>query len=206
MRHEKPTSATYGFWILLDRLLGNGSARDRDQLNKMLSSMPPDDRQRFIQGMIDAGLKMEKNAITVERVFAKFHKGPDGQKGLTVTNRLVPEQKPLHETELAQLAALPLNGVLEIVQVGKGGMKGAKTEIRVVLIMQGPVSSPIEFPLPAEGSLTIVQTDNGWSFIPKEYPRSDKTIGISPGRPNRTDVDFDTGNGRQGSEVYSWNP
>src|SRR5262249_44109381 len=122
----------------LDRILANESARDRDGLNKRLSSMPPDQRQKYIQGLIDAALKMEKNAIIVERVFAKFHKGPDAQKGLTVNNRLAPAQKLLTDAELAQLAALPLNGTLEIGQFGKGGFKGAKTEIRVVVIMQGP--------------------------------------------------------------------
>jgi hypothetical protein len=186
----------------LDRLFGNGAAQDREWLNKRLSSMPPDERQRYIQQLIDAALKMEKDAIIVESVFAKYYQGPDDRKGLTVINRLKPAQQFLADAELAQIAELPLNGVLEIVQYGKGGMKGAKTEIRVVLVMQGPVSSPIEFALPAEGSLIIVQTDNGWALIPKEYRRSDKTITISPGRPYTTNVDVD----HAGSEVYSWSP
>ena len=59
----------------LDRLTTNLSVRDREQLNKMLSSMPPADRERFIQGMIELGLKIEKNAGILERVFAKFQKG-----------------------------------------------------------------------------------------------------------------------------------
>jgi hypothetical protein len=70
----------------LDRLLANSSQQNRDQLNKMLSSMPSEDRQKFIQGLIDAGLKVEKNAVTVERVFAKFRRGPANQKALTVKN------------------------------------------------------------------------------------------------------------------------
>src|SRR5262245_65421457 len=58
----------------LDRLLRDSTPRDRDGLNKMLSSMQPEDRQKFIQGMIEAALNIEKNAIIVERVFAKFHR------------------------------------------------------------------------------------------------------------------------------------
>jgi len=190
----------------LDRLLENSSQRERDQLNKMLSSMPSADRQKFIQGMIEFGLKIERNAITVERVFAKFHRGTENQKGLTVSNVLPSTGESLTQTELAELAELPLNGVLEIVQLGRGGVRGAKRQVRIVLIMQKPVLSPVEFALPVEGSLIIVQMDDGWVFIPKEYARSDKTIVIKPGRPNKTDVDYDDGGGRTGSEVYSWNP
>jgi len=186
----------------LDRLLGDSSPRDRDALNKMLSSMQPEDRQKFIQGMIELRLSSEKNDIIVKRVFAKFHKG--NQKGLTVTNHLSSE--PLTSSELAELAELPLNGVLEIAQLGKGGVKGAKKEVRIVLIMQKHVDSPVKFSLPDEGSLMIVQMDDGWAFIPKDYTSSDKTIVIKPGRANKTDVEWDaTGNGAYaGSEVYSW--
>jgi hypothetical protein len=71
--------------------------------------------------------------------------------------------------------------------------------------MQKPVLSPVEFALPAEGRLSIVQMDDGWVFIPKAYARSDNKIVIKPGRrPNKTDVDYDDGTGRTGSEVYSW--
>jgi hypothetical protein len=54
----------------LERLLSKGSAQSRDELNKMLSSMSPDRRQKFVQGLIDAAEEMEKNAIIVESVFA----------------------------------------------------------------------------------------------------------------------------------------
>src|SRR5260370_7422661 len=129
----------------LDRLLANSSPRDRDQLNKMLSSMPPEERQKFIQGMIDVGLKIEKDAITVERVFAKFHKGQDNQKGLTVSNGLRSTGEPLTETELADLVKLPLDGVLEIVQLGKGRIRAPKTQVRIVLIIQNPTPSSVVF-------------------------------------------------------------
>ena len=72
----------------LDQLLADSSPQDRDRLNRMLSTMSADDRQRYIQGMIDAGLKIQQNAIVVERVFAKFHKAQSGQKGLIVNNKL----------------------------------------------------------------------------------------------------------------------
>src|SRR5262252_124808 len=98
----------------LDRLLENSSPRDKEALNKILSSMQPEDRQKFIQGMIELRLNSEKNDIIVERVFAKFHKG--NQKGLTVINRLT-SGEPLTSIELAELAELPLNGVLEIAQL-----------------------------------------------------------------------------------------
>jgi len=189
----------------LDRLLRDSTPRDRDGLNKMLSSMQPEDRQKFIQGMIEAALNIEKNAIIVERVFAKFHRA--NQKGLTVTNSLPSTGEPLTRNELAALEELPLNGVLEIVQLGKGGMRGAKKQVRIVLIMQKPVPSPVEFALPPEGNLIIVQMDDGWVFIPNDYTRSDKKIVIKPGRPNKTDVEYDTGNGAYaGSEVYAWDP
>ena len=189
----------------LDRLMGDSSPRDRDALNKMLSAMQPADRQKFIQGMIELRLKSEENDIIVERVFAKFHKG--NQRGLSVTNRLS-SGEPLTSTELAELAQLPLDGVLEIAQLGKGGVKGAKKQVRIVLIMQKAVDTPVKFPLPDEGSLMIVQMDDGWAFLPKDYISSDKSIVIKPGRPNKTDVEWDdTGNGAYtGSEVYAWNP
>src|SRR5215831_18304529 len=85
----------------LDRLLGDSSPRDRDALNKMLSSMQPEDRQKFIQGMIELRLNIEKNDIVVERVFAKFHSA--NQKGLTVNNALPSTAEPLTRSELAAL-------------------------------------------------------------------------------------------------------
>jgi hypothetical protein len=190
----------------LDRLLGDSSPRDRDALNKMLSSMQPEDRQKFIQGMIELRLNSEKNDIIVERVFAKFHGA--NQKGLTVTNGLPSTGEPLTTSELAALEKLPLNGVLEIVQLGKGGVKGAKKQVRIVLIIQKPVDRPVKFPLPDEGSLMIVQMDDGWAFLPKDYTSSNKSIVIKPGRPNKTDVEWDnTGSGGYtGSEVYAWDP
>src|SRR5215831_14769642 len=162
----------------LDRLLGYSSPHDRDALNKMLSSMQPEDRQKFIQRMIELRLNSEKNDIIVEHVFAKFHKG--NQKGLTVSNRLS-SGDPLTSTELAALAELPLNGVLEIAQLGKGGVKGGKKQVRIVLIMQKPVDSAVKFPVPDEGSLMIIQMDDGWAFLPKDYNSSGKSIVIKPG-------------------------
>src|SRR5215831_13190558 len=79
----------------LDRLLGDSSPRDRDALNKMLSSMQPEDRQKFIQGMIELRLNSEKNDIIVEHVFAKFHQGGRDQKQLTVSNSLPSSGEPL---------------------------------------------------------------------------------------------------------------
>jgi hypothetical protein len=193
----------------LDRLMANSSQRERDQLNKMLSSMPPEARQKYIQGMIELGLKIQNHAIIVERTFAKFQKHPGSQKGLIVRNGLSsvsPAIEPFTPTELAALATLPLNGVLEVAGLGKGGPRGATTQVRIVLIMQNQIQSPVEFALPVEGSLMIVQTDDGWTLIPKEYKPSDNFIRIKPGRPNKTDVEYDDGVGRSGSEVFSWIP
>ena len=191
----------------LDQLLVDSSPQDRDRLNRMLSTMSADDRQRYIQGMIDFGLKIQQNAIVVERVFAKFHKAQSGQKGLIVSNKLPTAKiQPVTPTELNALAKLPLNGTLEIVQMGRGGVKGAKKEVRILLIMQKPVTAAVEFALPVEGSLAIVQIDDVWTHIPKDYIRSDNKITIKPGRPDKTDVEYDDGAGRSGSEVYSWAP
>src|SRR5262245_12100013 len=99
---------------VLDQFLADSSPLERDRLNRMLSSMPPDTRQKFIEGMIDVGLKMRQNAIVVERVFAKFHKNPSGQRGLIVSNNLPPSTiQPVTPAELNALADLPLNGTLE---------------------------------------------------------------------------------------------
>jgi len=68
------------------------------------------------------------------------------------------------------------------------------------------IQTPVEFALPVEGSLMIVQTDDGWTLIPKEYKASDKFIRIKPGRPNKTNVEYDDGVGHQSSEVFSWGP
>src|SRR5687768_923213 len=118
----------------LDWLLAESSQTDRDQLNKLLSSMPPEERQKFIQEMVDVGLRIERDRITVEKVFARFRQATGGQKGLTVTSVLPSSPVPLTQSEIAQLADLPLNGVLEIAQVGRGGVKGAVTQIRIVLV------------------------------------------------------------------------
>jgi hypothetical protein len=78
---------------------------------------------------------------------------------------------------------------------GKGGIKGAKKQVRVVLIMQKPVLTPVEFALPPEGSLMIVQMDDRWAFISKDYTRSNKKNRDQTWK-TRQDVEYDdTGNG-----------
>src|SRR5262249_25700234 len=68
----------------LDRLMKDSPQKDREQLNKMLSSMSAEERQKFIQGLVDVGLKIEREGVTIETVFARFHKSSADQKGLTV--------------------------------------------------------------------------------------------------------------------------
>lgn len=109
---------------------------------------------------------------------------------------------PLADDEVRRLEKMNMNGVIEIVGNGSVG-KGPK--IRVILVMQKPVVSPVEFLLPEEGTLILVQSDQKWILEPKEYKASKKTIGIKPSPwGNRTYVDYDIGNGRAGSEAFSW--
>jgi len=88
--------------------------------------------------MIDFGLNIRNNAIIVDRTFAKFQKYQGTQSGLIVRNSLgslAPAIEPFTQMELAALAALPLNGVLEVAGLGRGGPRGATTQVRIVLIM-----------------------------------------------------------------------
>ena len=189
----------------LERLLANGkpSAQDREALNGMLSSMSPADRDKFVQGMIEVGQRIEREGITVDAVFMKLRKGSENEKLLTVTNRLS-DKDPLTPEELAQLSAIPLTGTLEVSRVGAGGVAGAKKQVRLRVIMHKPIQAPIQFALPPEGTLVVVQLDEGWLTFPRDYTASSKTMAIKPGRENATDMDYDIGNGRTGGEAYYW--
>ena len=128
----------------------------------------------------------------------------ENQSALTIENRST-GNSPLTAEEIAQLARIPLTGTLEVLGTGRGGVAGAKKQVRLRVIMQRPVAAPIEFFLPMEGSLLIVQLDDAkWITFPQEYFQSTKTVVIKPSGENMTSIDYDVGNGRTGGERYSW--
>ena len=166
--------------------------------------MSPEERNKFVQEMIDIGLRIEREGITVDSAFMKLRKG-ENQSALTIQNRLTGDN-PLTTEEIAQLARIPMTGILEVVGTESGGgVAGATKHVRLRVIMHGPVAAPIEFFLPVEGSLLIIQLDDQkWITIPQDYARSSKTVAIKPAGENATFIDYDIGNGRVGGERYSW--
>jgi hypothetical protein len=189
----------------LERRLKNASSKDREALNHLLGTMTSEDRRKFIQEMIDTAREIERNAITIQRIFAKFYPGEPSAPNLTVRDPARWIARPLSQEELAQLRAIPLNGTLEILGNGSGGVAGAQSEIRVLVVMRKQVGAPIEFPLPMDGTLMLVQMEDSWVSIPAKYAGSNKTIAIKPSTPDSTSVDFDIGNGRIGGEAFHWN-
>ncbi|HTG74760.1 MAG TPA: hypothetical protein VMB70_13385 [Terriglobia bacterium] len=147
----------------MERLLATGrpSARDREALNAMLSSMSPADRDKFVKEMIEVGQRIEREGITVDAVFMKLRKGSENEKSLTVTKRLS-DKDPLTPEEPAQLSAIPLAGTLEVDRVATGGVAGAKKQVRLRVIMHKPIEAPIQFALPPEGTLVVVQREIWW--------------------------------------------
>lgn len=84
----------------------------------------------------------------------------------------------LTEAEKAQLAGLVEGGTLEVGAGGRFG-SGARTKVKVVLVLHEPVEGEQRFPLPAEGTAFIVQRRGDWVFAPYDYPRLKRGIVLS---------------------------
>jgi hypothetical protein len=81
-------------------------------------------------------------------------------------------------------------------------------KVRIILVMQKQIAAPVEFRMPQQGTLFLVQTYNGWQTGPAGYSESTKTVRIEPlpNDPLRTRIDYDIGNGRVGGQAFLWGP
>ncbi|RPI24414.1 MAG: hypothetical protein EHM61_17105 [Acidobacteria bacterium] len=178
------------------------SEKEREDLLKYLSALPPEERRKFMAHAVEMG----RRQITVEQVYAKYSPASRPDQSLSVIP-FPPDKQPITEEEIRLLEQMNLKGELRIEGFGTYSSKGARgPTIRVLLIMQRQVDSPVEFPLPPEGRLILLQTDSGWLLEPSDYRKTEKTVRIEPSNtaPHRTSVNFDTGNGRSGSDAFGW--
>lgn len=115
----------------------------------------------------------------------------------------------LTEAEKAQLAGLVEGGTLE---VSAGGTFGSGARVKVVLVLREPVDGPQRFPLPAEGTLFLVQRRGDWKLAPHDYPQLERDIVLSnreaswEGRSwtaTRFHLEMPDG-GRSGADAVAW--
>ena len=173
--------------------------QNRDQMLKYLLSLTPENRKTLIDSMVKMNAEVGKNRISVERVTAKLQPSVGNEPGLTVTS-LDPKVQPLTADEIERLKSLGVRGNLQVEGFSlispEEQMKWPK--VRIILVMQRQISAPVEFRMPQQGTLFLVQTYNGWQTGPAGCAESSKTVRMEPlpNDPLRTRIDYDIGNGR----------
>jgi hypothetical protein len=192
-----------------EKLYNNLTPQNRDQILKYLLSMTPENRKTFIDAMVKMDVEARTNRISVERVTAKLLPSPGNETGLTVTS-FDPKVQPLSTEEIEQLKNLGVRGNLQVEGFStispEDLLKWPK--VRIILVMQRQIPAPVEFRMPPQGTLFLVQTYNGWQTGPTGYPESNKTVRIEP-LPNdslRTLIDYEIGNGRVSGQAFFWGP
>lgn len=192
-----------------EKLYNNLTPQNRDQILKYLLSMTPENRKTFIDAMVKMDVEARRNRISVERVTAKLLPSPANEPGLTVTS-FDPKVQPLSTEEIEQLKNLGVRGNLQVEGFStispEDLLKWPK--VRIILVMQRQIPAPVEFHMPQEGTLFLVQTYNGWQTGPAGYSESNKTVRVEPlpNDPLRTRIDYDIGNGRVGGQAFFWGP
>jgi hypothetical protein len=192
-----------------EKIFNNLAPENRDQMLKYLLSMTPEKRKTFIDEMVKMDVDARRNRISVERVTAKWMPSPGNEPGLTVTS-FDPKVQPLSTEEIEQLKNMGVRGNLQV-----EGFSTISPEellkwpkVRIIVVMQRQITAPVEFRLPQQGTLFLVQTYNGWQTGPAGYSESTKTVRIEPvpNDPLRTRIDYDIGNGRVGGQAFFWGP
>jgi len=190
-----------------EKLYNNLTPQNRDQMLKYLLSMTPENRKSFMDGMVKLDTDIGKNRISVERVTAKLLPSAGNEPGLTVTS-LDPKVQPLTKEEIEQLKNLGVRGDLKVEGYTTiSPEESAKfPKVRIILVMQRQTAAPVEFRMPQQGTLFLVQTYNGWQTAPAGYTESNKTVRIEPlpNDPLRTLINYDIGNGRVSGQVFFW--
>ena len=190
-----------------EKFYNNLTPQNREQILKYLLSLTPENRKTFIDSMVKMDAEVGKNRISVERVTAKLLPSPGNEPGLTVTS-FDPKVQPLSAEEIEQLKTLGVRGNLQVEGFStispEDLLKWPK--VRIILVMQRQIPAPVEFRMPQQGTLFLVQTYNGWQTAPAGYSESNKTVRIEPlpNDPLRTRIDYDIGNGRVGGQAFFW--
>ena len=190
-----------------EKLYNNLTPQNREQMLKYLQSLTPESRKTFMDSMVKMDTDTGKNRISVERVTAKLIPPAGNEPGLTVTSA-DPKVQPLTAEEIEQLKTLGVRGTLQVETFStispEDLLKWPK--VRIILVMQRQISSPVEFHMPQQGTLFLVQTYNGWQSAMAGFSESNKTVRIAPvaSEPLRTIIDYDIGNGRISGQAFSW--
>jgi hypothetical protein len=183
------------------------TSQNRDQMLKYLLSLTPENRKTFIDSMVKMNAEVGMNRISVERVTAKLSPSAGDEPGLTVTS-LDPKVQPLTAEEIEQLKNLGVRGNLQVegFSLISPEEQTKWPKVRIILVMQRQIAAPVEFRMPQQGTLFLVQTYNGWQTGPVGYSESSKTVRIEPlpNDPLRTRIDYDIGNGRISGQAFFW--
>ena len=181
--------------------------QNRDLMLKNLLSMPPENRKTFIDEMVRIDTEVRRNRISVERVTAKLLLSAGNETVLTVSS-FDPNVQPLTAEEIEQLKNLGMHGILRVEGYSKVSPEESLKwpKVRIILVMQRQIATPVEFHMPPVGTVFLIQTNNGWQTAPAGYTESNKTVRIEPlpNDPLRTMINYDIGNGRVGGQVFFW--
>ena len=190
-----------------EKLYNNLTPPNREQMLKYLQSMTPENRKAFMDSMVKMDTDAGRNRVSVERVTAKLLP-PTGTDSVLNVTSFDPKVQPLSAEEIEQLKNLGVRGTLQVETFStinpEDLLKWPK--VRIILVMQQQIPGPVEFHMPQQGTLFLVQTYNGWQIGPAGLSDSNKIVRILPlaNDPMRTIIDYDIGNGRVSGQAFLW--
>lgn len=111
---------------------------------------------------------------TVQTVFVEYTPGENPLE-LQVRGEVKRGDK-LSPTELASIRQHFATGKVAVTGATTAGRGEA---IRLVVVMQRPLTQPVTIPLPDHGSLLCLQTDDGWRTVPDRYTQLRRTLQLT---------------------------
>jgi hypothetical protein len=174
------------------------TGRDKGFHSKDGVQRTADDFVNSLRKQWDWSLKASR-AGQVEYVFAVWK---PNDKELFVSSD-VPTDYRLTDEELLKLKSLGLKGELKVAHVGVSGSGAFKT--RIIVVLHEQVTEPVDFPLPHQSNLIVVQKGDEWIIEPSYTRFSESNFKIFPITHNQTGFGLDRKNLGYGFQfAYTW--
>ena len=119
---------------------------------------------------------------------------------------MVDKIKVVDDQTKAGLLGLDLTGVLVVEGRDR---KGFGPTSKIILIMSKPISEPVQFSIPSDKPIILIQREDNWQVIPPDAPALQRAIRFEPdfladGTPVTSYwIELATG-GLQGADAFLW--
>jgi hypothetical protein len=135
-----------------------------------------------------------------QNVDIKFAQWTPGPEGLAFEGPGIGFDKE----ERSSLAAAGLTGSITGMSQASHACGGCEDEARVIIVLQHPIKSPVEFPLPYNARAVYVQKEKGWVHYPDDMPTRGQKIRIQQSSGEPAQVIYEVSNPRMNGTAFSW--